>query len=300
MQSERLALYTTWYPGVERFLPAWSSSVYGQTDRDFDVWIGVDGLDPDRLAAEAPVPPGASWIVGPPGATPSEVRQRAVARLADQYCAVIFVDSDDWLLPDRIESARAALQRYDVTACALKIVDGAGCDLGLVFGPPGPVDWAGFLPRYNVFGLSNAAYRTETLRRIPPAPADCVAFDWQLVTHAWCGGASLHFDEIPRMVYRQYGTNVARVVRPFTASDIERETAIVASHHRTMGALAAQAPEFRGRLEAARERVDLFRERVVAQPEQLERYVATLNAMEPQYVWWWCVAHPELEWQWRN
>jgi hypothetical protein len=53
-------------------------------------------------------------------------------------------------------------------------------------------------------------------------------------------------------------------------------------------------------MEVARERVDLFRERVVEQPEQLERYVATLNELEPQYVWWWCVAHPSLENLWTN
>ena len=299
MRTERLALYTTWYPGVEPFLPAWSSSVHAQTDRNFDVWIGVDGLDPDQLVAEASVPSGASWIVGPPRATPAEVRQKAIARLVDEYKAVIFADSDDWLLPDRVASAREALRHHDVTACALKIVDGQGRDLGLVFGPAGPVDWTEFLPSYNVFGLSNAAYRTEILRLLPSAPADCVAYDWHLVTHAWCGGASLQFDETPRMAYRQYGVNVARVVRPFEAADIERSTGIVAAHHRALREVDAPL-EFQGRLEAARDRVERFRDRIVAQPERLERYVTSLNQIEPRYVWWWCVAHPDLEWQWKN
>jgi hypothetical protein len=300
MRSERLALYTTWYPGVEPFLPAWSSSVHAQTDRDFDVWIGVDGLDPDRLAAQAPVPSGASWIVGPPGASPSEVRQRAIALLIDEYDGLVFVDSDDWLLPDRIESARGALRRHDVTACALRIVDGQGRDLGLVFGPTGLVDWSAFLSRYNAFGLSNAAYRTEVLRRIPPAPAGCIAFDWHLVTHAWCARASLHFDDTPRMAYRQYGANVARVLRPFAAADIERAASVVLAHHRLVRGLAAARPEFQPLLEAARERVERFCERIVARPDRLEQYVAALNRIEPQYVWWWCVAHPQLEQQWTN
>jgi hypothetical protein len=300
MRSERLALYTTWYPGVEPFLPAWSSSVAEQTDQDFDVWIGLDGFEPDHLAGEAFVPPGASWIPGPRGGTPSQVRQRAITRLADAYDAVVFADSDDWLLPDRVESARKALRSHDVTACALQIVDAQGEDLGFVFGPDRPVDWSGFLPSYNVFGLSNAAYRAEVLRRVPPAPADCVAFDWHLVTHAWCGGASLSFDEMPRMAYRQYGDNVARVVRPFAEADIERATAVVAAHHRAVRELAAPEAAFRSGVTAARERVERFRERIVAQPERLARYVAALNEIPPRYVWWWCVAHPELEWMWKD
>lgn len=300
MTSSRMALYTTWYPGVEPYLPAWLSSVRAQTDQDFDMWIGLDGLDLDELAAHGSLPPGASWITGVPGATPSQVRQRAVARLADEYDAVVFVDSDDWLLPDRIATARAALERHDVSACALRIVDEEGRDLGFVFGPEGRVDWSEFLSRYNVFGLSNTAYRTETLQRVPSAPADCVAFDWHLVTQAFCGGASLHFDETPRMAYRQYGTNLARVVRPFSPADIARATGIVLSHYRALTELARTPGGLRLRLEPARERVEQFFERVIARPERLERYVSALNELEPSYVWWWCVAHPQLERQWTN
>ena len=300
MTTDRLALYTTWYPGVEPYLPAWWSSVHAQTDQDFDLWIGLDGIDPDELSARVSLPLAASWIIASPNATPSQIRQHAIARLTDSYDALVFVDSDDWLLPDRVETARAALASHDVSACALKIVDGAGRDLGLVFGPEGEVDWSEFLSRYNVFGLSNTAYRSEILRRLPKAPPDCVAFDWHLVTHALCGGASLHFDETPRMAYRQSGHNLARVVRPFAPADIEQATKIVLSHYRALTEPARTSRELSLRLEPARARVEQFFERVIARPERLEAYVSALNELEPRYVWWWCVAHPQLERQWTN
>jgi DNA invertase Pin-like site-specific DNA recombinase len=92
---------------------------------------------------------------------------------------------------------------------------------------------------------------------------------------------------------------VARVVRPFAAADVERATSVVVAHYRAVRGLAPR-PEFQELLEAARERVERFCERIVARPDRLEQYVAALNRIEPQYVWWWCVAHPELEEQWTN
>ncbi len=299
MSPERVALYTAWYPGVEPFLHDWTASVEAQTDTDFDVWISLDGLDPDRVATKVPVPHGASWIVSPPGKTPTQVRLQGIAMLAERYDALVFCDSDDWLLPDRIASSRAALEGHDVTACGLRVVDGLGRDLGLVFGPGAPVEWATFLPRFNVFGLSNTAYRAQALRGLPPPPPDCVALDWYLATRAWCGGFSLHFDETPRMVYRQYPANTARILQPFTAEDIVRATEVVRAHHHALQELPGPGSIGQG-LAQAREQVLLFSDRVVARRDRLDRYAARLNRLQPRYVWWWCVAHPALEDLWTN
>ncbi|HEX6640072.1 MAG TPA: hypothetical protein VF215_03115, partial [Thermoanaerobaculia bacterium] len=35
-----------------------------------------------------------------------------------------------------------------------------------------------------------------------------------------------------------------------------------------------------------------------AVPERLDRYTAALNKLPPKYVWWWTVAHPDLEDVW--
>ena len=45
----RLALYTTIYPGVERFLSTWYASVFAQTDHDFDLHIGTDRIEPHEV-----------------------------------------------------------------------------------------------------------------------------------------------------------------------------------------------------------------------------------------------------------
>ena len=38
-----IALYTAVYPDAAPFLDAWYASVEAQTDRDFDLWISLDG-----------------------------------------------------------------------------------------------------------------------------------------------------------------------------------------------------------------------------------------------------------------
>jgi hypothetical protein len=300
-EPRRLAVYTTIYPAAARFVRGWYDSLREQTDRDFDLWVGLDGLTPDKVEFLLGERPEAHWLLAESDDTPASLRARAIERMAEACDAVLFVDSDDEMFPGRVASARSALAHHDVAACALRIVDEGGTDTGVVFGPSGPVDWEEFLPQYNVFGLSNTAYRAEALRRLPPAPVDGPAIDWSLATRAWCSGASLYFDPAPQMAYRQYTANVAKVVPPFSAADVARATKVVRAHYRALLDGGVPLPShFQSRLEVARERFEDFRDRVVRQPERLERYVATLNEIEPRYIWWWCVAHPQLEALWSD
>ena len=69
MSAERLALYTTIYPGVEPYLADWIHSVDAQTDRAFDLWVGLD--EPCDLTSSIIIPfkesnqcaPSRWWVV---------------------------------------------------------------------------------------------------------------------------------------------------------------------------------------------------------------------------------------------
>jgi hypothetical protein len=297
----RLVVYTTIYPGVERFLPEWYRSVRSQSDQDFDLCIGLDTLVPEQVAAAFGDDRPVAWIAAGARATPAKIREQAIVQMVNEYAGVIFVDSDDVLLPDRVAAARAALERCDVGACALRIVDERGTDLNSVFGPRGEPVWSEFLPRHNVFGLSNTAYRSAVLRECLPVPAECVLLDWLLATRAWLLGARLEFDREPRMQYRQYGDNVARVMPPFGGDDVLRAAERVLLHYECLFDPAWPIPRaHRPRLEAERERVRGFLSAIQASRAVLEAYVEELNRRPACYVWWWCVAHPDLEWQWTN
>jgi hypothetical protein len=301
MPSERLALYTTVYPGVEPYLGAWYRTVLAQTDHHFDLWIGSDGLSPNAVAGVLGVTPDANWVYGQPGEAGGQVRAHAIELMADAYDSVIFVDSDDLLEPSRVDAARAALAECDVAGCALRIVDEAARDTGAVFGVEAPDDIGTIIARHNVLGLSNTAYRSVVLHRCLPVPPECELVDWLLATRAWASGARVHFDPTPRMRYRQYGRNAAQVLPPFSEEYVVRATRRVLRHYECVkwgGWPLAETP--RRAIDDAHRRARVFNGAITASAALRARYVAALNALPPHPVWWWCVANADLEFIWSD
>jgi hypothetical protein len=148
--------------------------------------------------------------------------------------------------------------------------------------------------------MSNTAYRCDVLRQCLPLPDHCEIVDWLVATRAWAMGARFAFDPSPRMAYRQYASNIARVLLPFSASQILQATRRVIGHYQC--AVEGEQPingDFGGALREAYARAAVF-QRSIDDSETLAKYAAELNARQPRYVWWWCVAHPELEHLWKN
>lgn len=298
----RLALYTAVYPGVERFLHQWYLSVVGQVDRDFTLWVALDGLSVESACEAMGGALAANWIEAAPGDSVAQVRQRSFKQLVEECDAVVMVDSDDVLLPSRLAAARMALERSDLSGCALQLVDSEGSYLGLTMSLPEGMALEGILPRRNLFGLSNSAYRSDLLRRCLPIPDDAVLVDWFLATRAWLVGGTLAFDEEPRMQYRQHGANTTRLCGPFSSSQVVHDTALAVDHFRLVrgslpdGSLTSRVAE----LESTAADVEGFQRCVVMRPERLEGYVEALNRLTTAPLWLSCVAHPALRHMWTN
>jgi hypothetical protein len=295
-----MAVYTTLYPAAERFLDEWHRSIQVQSDPDFDLWFGLDGVPPERVTARLG-PARVAWTEAVAGETPAALRSRVMAQICDAYDAVVFVDSDDILAASRVAAARQALGSADVAACALQLMDASGCDLGLRFEPPVGESAEGILPLWNVFGLSNTAYRTSVLRDCLPVPGEAVLIDWLLATRAWLAGAVFSFDRTPRMRYRRHEDNVGALVRPFSAPEVLAATELVRQHYGLIGATTdkGQGPHWEA-LRRARGRVERFHHIVSRSERSLQRYVEELNRLPQAYVWWWCVANPLVEVAWSD
>lgn len=112
----KTALYTTFYPAAKPYLQTWADSVAIQSDQDFDLWIAVDNVSVKDVAL-----PRANihWLHATADDTPASLRHRAFEEIIQAYDVVIFVDSDDILLPERVVAAKEALKSYDVYGCAL-------------------------------------------------------------------------------------------------------------------------------------------------------------------------------------
>jgi len=290
------------YPGAEPYLAGWYDSVRSQTDQGFDLWVSLDGLRPEQAVAAIGLDPGARWSIAEAGSSPAHLRSAMLEQLARAYAAVVLVDCDDILEASRIEGARAGLAGADVVGCALRISDSAGRCLGPVLGlEEQQPDWERLLARHNVFGLSNSAYRSEVLRFCLPMPPDVVLTDWLLVLRAWAAGATLRFDPVPRMIYRQHPGNVARVLPPFAGDYVLRATDLVVGHYAQVLSPDSGIPPARQRqVRHARAGVRAFRQAMRRSPARLRRYVEELNRLEPRYVWWWCVANAQLEDVWKD
>jgi hypothetical protein len=281
-------------------LREWYESVLGQTDHDFQLWIGVDGLDICQVEKVMGCSPQVNWIQGEAGDSPAQVRQRALAHIVGICNEVVLVDSDDLLHPSRVAAARGDLRTADVTGCALRLVDVRGRSLGLVMNLPCGISPDGLLPRHNVYGLSNSAFRSDTLRRCLQIPAEVTLVDWFLATRAWSFGAQLTFDSKVRMDYRQYGANTARTLLPFTVEQVRSDTGLVRRHFALLRSHPADGarPDRLAMLDRVAADVEDFHTRVALDPERLARYVVELNAAAPAPLWWADVAYPGLQYLW--
>jgi hypothetical protein len=297
-----IALYTTIYPGVESFLEDWYRSVLEQTDQDYQLWIGLNTMEIEAAQKAMGADPKATWVVVDSGGTPAQIRQRALAGIVEVCDGVVLVDSDDILHASRVAAARAALQTNDLAGCALRLVDQKSRDLGLTLGLPSKARPEDVLPRNNIFGLSNSAFRSDLLRRCLPIPANAILVDWFLATRAWLYGARIAFDPIVRMDYRQHDANMARVMPPFTRSQIIRDTERVRHHFQIVRAasLGDYVPVRLAAFERMATDIESFYQHVVLQSRQLERYVQALNAMELEPLWWSSVANPLLGDMWNS
>jgi len=299
MSLNRTVLYTTIYPGIDRFLSDWCFSLKNQDNQSFDVLIGVDGIAPETALSmiNLDFPVNFIWAVSED--TPISLRNRAIMSALDAYDVIIFTDSDDILEPTRVSASLHGLEDADIYGCALKLIDEHGADLGVYFGLEDGEGPETVLPTNNYLGLSNTAWRTDVLQRCLPAPESCVAMDWFLVTKAWGSNAKIFFDKSVRMGYRQYGANTACVLPPFSSEQILKATDVVSRHYLLIlsGDLEF-TPNKLKLLENASSRVEKFRNTITSSREVLDAYVSSLNQLPPHRLWWQSVANPTLEEIW--
>jgi nicotinic acid mononucleotide adenylyltransferase len=292
----KTALYTTFYPSAKPYLQTWANSVATQSDQTFDLWIAVDDVDTKNLTLPRS---NIHWLYAEANDTPASLRHRAFEEIVQAYDAVIFVDSDDILLPERVATAKETLKSYDVYGCALKLIDTNGKDLEQTFTST-QTDWANLLSKVNIFGLSNTAYRTETLANCLPFPDETVMVDWLLITNSLQHNTHLYFDQTPHMLYRQYPDNTAKVLPPYSPNEIQRATALVLQHYemlaREQGGRGAG-----GQLQTYTRERQLEAQQFsasIADKTLLASYTKALNALQPVFLWWECVANEKLRGLW--
>ena len=294
----RLALYTTIYPEALPFLQQWGESVTAQSWRNFDLWIALDEVAKVDVFAATGCLEDAHFITVPPSSTPAEVRNYALNCFLDHCDAVVLVDSDDILLPIRMEAASVAAKKNDLTVSAMELADASGAKLDILFNPA--LEGKDIV-RGNVFGFSNTTWRSSVLKACLPVPSECRLMDWMVAVKAHLAGASIGFDSTPSMLYRQHAGNMALLLPPFSPEQIMTATQLVLGHYRLLEKeVLPRHPGLESPFLHAYEEVSLFFDVMSAEPELLNSYAAALNQVSFRPVWWSCVAHPNLEHVWKT
>jgi len=303
MENNRIALFTTIYPEGMSYFSAWHDSVVQQTNNDFDVWVGCDRISKNDVANRIGDDLSTTWVESKQGESSISLRERAIKKIIGTYPAVIFVDSDDILEKTRVTAAVTSLKNSDVYGCAMKFIDRNGTQIKprSQFQPYKKWAVSTDLPKTNIFGLSNTAYRTDLLDKCLPFRSDCILLDWFIATKAWFHDARFVFDPIPQMLYRQHPNNIARCIPPFSSSQILTATDRVLHHYECV--LQSNLPKDmakRDKIERANSYVTAFHKSIITSSDILATYVEQLNALHVRHIWWSCVAHPDLEDIWRT
>ncbi len=295
----KTALYSTLYPAITPYLAPFFKSIENQSDSDFDLWLGLDSFNQKDLS---PFLNQDAYFVQAENDTIASLREKALLEICQTYNAVILVDSDDILLPDRVRRAKNALNTYDAYACALKLMDERGKPLDLTFQAEMPSDWESYLSRVNVFGFSNAAYRCEILKDCFPIPRETVMVDWLVISQVLAQNASLHFDAEPQMLYRQYRNNTARVISPYNSEQIKRACTLVLGHYDYLFEILRKKPAenvlFRQKALERQKAVKQFA-KFIQDEANLRAYTEKINYLKSIYGWWEIIAHPDLEYLWQ-
>lgn len=294
----KLAMVTSIYPSIMKYLKYFFSSLETQTDRNYSLWIGLDEVLPQDIFQFTNKVPNINFISAPKNASPSLVRNVVLQKAIKESEAVVLVDADDVLINTRVEAAKKSLVNADLIATAMKYIDDEGNHLSGRFNPKiGDPS----LVKTNVFGFSNTTWKTGVLSRFIPVPGHCVIMDWYVATLALYSGAKLSIDPVPRMLYRQHNNNIAPVRPPFNSKQIIKSANLLLNHYNLIikSFKSANYVDGYNAFVKARKQTQVFSESI-NNPKTLYNYVAELNKLPINHVWWSCVAHPLLEDIWKK
>lgn len=296
----RTTLYTTIYPAVIPFLKSWYESVINQSDTDFDLCIALDSLTPENVYNAVQKEFKANWYMAAIGQSPSTIRINALRRISENYDIIVLVDSDDLLLPCRVERSKKFLEAHDLSGCALELIDEEEKPLNISAGRK--FDYSNdtlhsFLLYRNIFGFSNTAYRSSLLRQLLNNGLNSPLLDWNFATRSASMGARISFDRVPGMLYRQHGKNIARILPPFDRDIVFLSTLLVLEHLR--GVLGLLPKDLLEIYEKRHNDVVFFHGRISAAPEVCNAYIEAVNTLSEERYWWSFVANPALEEIWK-
>ena len=282
----RTCLFTVVHAGSAPYFDEFLASLNKQTDLDFELLILNDAPSwqdsPSGETKMAEQPFRWRWI----DVTGSivEIRKQGLSMLRDEARAdaVIFIDSDDLMAPNRVEICKANLKPREVLFNELILFGEGQTPYALLKQHflDGQELRLRDLTHSNCLGLSNTALFVEDIMsRFQDIPDDTIAFDWAFFSGLLHDGCRARFISGTSTLYRQHAGNTASLV-DIGDAQILRSVLVKAQHYRYLAGFDSDFSKLRTEFNHLQSKL--------AEDSAFRRaYRAHMRATSPTFSLWW-------------
>lgn len=274
------AVLSVVYPGLEPFLPDFVSSLSGQTDGEFSLYLVNDEFRRlDSFLADACL----DYKVRKASGTPASLRKLGIQWILEEGVeAAIFADADDTFSDNRVEISKKLLEQHDVIFNELVLF---GKNIATPFPllerryHEGQSVTAESLQSFNCIGMSNSAANTNIAFKLHQIPDSIIPFDWALFSLVALSGSDIVFTNEIRTYYRQHENNLAS---PLDLSDrrIVDGVRMKREHFRFLAQLYAEYDKLASTFD------DLY-DRLLSDASLKQKYLLEVRNQSPEYPLWW-------------
>ncbi len=206
-----VAIFSVVYPGVEKYIPEFLSSLSRQTDKGFTLFLINDGFVGLKAFLKKT---DLNVQVLEKSSSPAELRKIGIEWVVSKGAEIIiFADADDYFENNRIELSKKMLIHYDIVCNEMLLVGKEVSQPTLMlekfFDDKTEINTSD-IATDNCMGLSNTALRIDSISRdIESIPNNIIAFDWALFALCIHAGARAVFTKETKTYYRQHPNNTA-------------------------------------------------------------------------------------------
>lgn len=198
--------------------------------------------------------------------------------IENSFRKLIFADSDDWLESNRVGVMNALLEKYEVVASDLTLVNETGNKLQNNYWSSrlesGEID-SDFLADKNIFGFGNSAIRL-CFSRNDIKKEQLIAPDWFFFTQM-ANNANLFFTTATTSYYRQHTQNITGL-KKLTPARLERILEVKNQHYSALQRIGYNTDNYLAEM-------DLLK-RKYQDKEALIQDAERLNNLSKPFFWW--------------
>ncbi len=286
----KLAIFTLLHPGSLLYFQELLDSLICQSIK-FDLWVAIDDLSLAELEKFNFGILKHHIIANPKNDNSALFRIKVLKEIADTADGIMIIDSDDYIINNRLEHVLEALENYDIHVSSLLLISHVREELGILNSIPININH-----HYNTIGLSHLALRSEVVKRFLLPPAGCLILDWYLAIQMSIFDVNIYYDERVGVAYRQHENNFFSCIPPYSSTQIRKATEYIM---RQLSLYYSSIAELDNKSSIKiLKRINELKVFSSLDDENLNQYLYFLNKEKHLFYWWEAIAYEPLKEKW--